>query len=103
MENFKEEKQKEDPTLTEDDFKLHCDMETVGYTITWTKKKDKIQSLKKYDTRTNAGAISLLLATEHSSIQHPEIYLLGHDIYSNTNTVNNVYKDTNGYVGNKAL
>jgi hypothetical protein len=101
MEKFKEEKQKEDSTLTDDDFKLHCDMKTVGYTITWTKKKDKIQPLKKYDTRTNAGAISLLLATEHK-ITKEEIYLLGHDIYSDTNTVNNLYKDTNGYIGKNA-
>ena len=32
----------------------------------------------------------------------PKIYLFGHDIYSSTKTVNNLYKDTNGYVGKNA-
>ena len=101
MEDFKKEKSKEDPTLTDDDFKLHCDLDTVGYTITWTKKKDKVQSLKGFDTRTNAGALSMLIATQQSDVDKG-IYLFGHDIYSNTKTVNNLYKDTNGYVGKNA-
>ena len=101
MEEFKKEKLKQDPTLTDDDFKLHCDMETAGYTITWTKKKDKVQSLKGFDTRTNAGALSILIATQQPDSENG-IYLFGHDIYSKTKTVNNLYKDTNGYVGKNA-
>jgi hypothetical protein len=101
MVKFKEEKLKEDPTLTDDDFKLHCDLDTAGYIITWLKKKDKVQSLKGYDTRTNAGALSLLIATQQPD-SDKGIYLFGHDIYSKTKTVNNLYKNTNGYVGENA-
>ena len=101
MVKFKEEKLKEDSTLTDDDFKLHCDLDTAGYIITWLKKKDKVQSLKGYDTRTNAGALSLLIATQQPD-SDKGIYLFGHDIYSKTKTVNNLYKNTNGYVGKKA-
>ena len=100
MEDFKKEKSKEDPTLTDDDFKLHCDLDTVGYTITWTKKKDKVQSLKGFDTRTNAGALSMLIATQQPDVDKG-IYLFGHDIYSNTKTVNNLYKGTDHYVSSE--
>ena len=83
----------------EDDFKLYLSEDQEGYLITWLKKKDKVMGLGKYQNeKTNAGILIAYMAAE----QDKKIYLIGYDYYSKLSTVNNVYKGTNGYVGEKA-
>jgi hypothetical protein len=83
----------------EDDFKLYLSEDQEGYLITWTKKKDKVMGLGKYQNeKTNAGILIAMMAADVDK----KIYLIGYDYYSKLSTVNNVYKGTNGYVGEKA-
>tara|TARA_R100001443_G_scaffold105939_1_gene115145 strand:+ start:5962 stop:6786 length:825 start_codon:yes stop_codon:yes gene_type:complete len=87
------------PEWNEDDMKLYLSEDQEGYLITWTKKKDKVVGLGKYkDEKTNAGILIAHMAAEKEKL----IYLLGYDYYSKTETVNNIYKDTKGYVGKNA-
>jgi len=87
------------PEWNEDDMKLYLSEDQEGYLITWTKKKDKVVGLGKYkDEKTNAGVLIAHMAAEKDKV----IYLLGYDYYSKTKTVNNIYKDTKGYVGKNA-
>ena len=83
----------------EDDYKLHLSKDQEGYTITWTKKKDKVMGFGKYkNDKTNAGMLIAYMASDKDDI----IYLIGYDYFSKTKTVNNLYKGTKGYVGEKA-
>ena len=83
----------------EDDFKLYLSVDQEGYLITWLKKKDKVMGLGKYkDEKTNAGILITYMAAEKDT----KIYLIGYDYYSKTDSVNNVYKNTVGYVGTNA-
>ena len=83
----------------EDDFKLYLSVDQEGYLITWLKKKDKVMGLGKYkDEKTNAGILITYMAAEKDT----RIYLIGYDYYSKTDSVNNVYKNTVGYVGTNA-
>ncbi len=83
----------------EDDLKLYLSKDQEGYLITWTKKKDKVHGLGKYGLeRTNAGTLIALMASDRDS----KIYMIGYDCFSETETVNNLYKGTRGYVGKSA-
>jgi len=83
----------------EDDFKLHFGADQEGYKITWTKRKDKVMGLGKYqDEKTNAGVLIALMAADVSK----KIYLVGYDYHSKSKQVNNIYKGTVGYVGPQA-
>jgi hypothetical protein len=83
----------------EDDFKLHFGEDQEGYKITWTKKKDKVMGLGKYQQeKTNAGVLIALMAADVSK----KVYLVGYDYKSKNKNVNNIYKGTTGYVGPKA-
>ena len=83
----------------EDDFKLHFGEDQEGYKITWTKKKDKVMGLGKYQQeKTNAGVLIALMAADVDK----KIYLIGYDYHSKSKQVNNIYKGTTGYVGSNA-
>jgi len=83
----------------EDDFKLHFSQDQEGYKITWTKKKDKVMGLGKYqEEKTNAGVLIALMAADVDN----KVYLVGYDYISKTEKVNNLYKGTTGYVGPNA-
>jgi len=83
----------------EDDLKLYLSKDQEGYLITWCKKHDKVQGLGPYQNeRTNAGTLIALMASDKDS----KIYLIGYDYYSETETVNNMYKGTRGYFGKSA-
>ena len=83
----------------EDDFKLHFGEDQEGYKITWTKKKDKVMGLGKYQQeKTNAGVLIALMAADVSN----KVYLVGYDYKSKNDKVNNLYKGTVGYVGPNA-
>ena len=83
----------------EDDFKLHFGKDQEGYKITWTKKKDKVMGLGKYQQeKTNAGVLIALMAADVDK----KIYLIGYDYHSKSKQVNNIYKGTTGYVGSQA-
>ena len=83
----------------EDDFKLHFGEDQEGYKITWTKKKDKVMGLGKYQQeKTNAGVLIALMAADVDK----KIYLIGYDYHSKSKQVNNIYKGTTGYVGSSA-
>ena len=89
----------ENKDKNEDDFKLYLSEDQEGYLITWTKKKDKVMGLGKYkNEKTNAGILIAMMAAD----EEKKIYLIGYDYYSKLSTVNNVYKGTKGYVGEKA-
>ena len=83
----------------EDDFKLHFGEDQEGYKITWTKKKDKVIGLGKYQQeKTNAGVLIALMAADVDN----KIYLIGYDFHSKSKQVNNIYKGSVGYVGPQA-
>jgi len=83
----------------EDDFKLHFGEDQEGYTITWTKKKDKVMGLGKYQQeKTNAGVLIAMMAADVDK----KIYLVGYDYHSKSKQVNNIYKGSKGYVGTQA-
>ena len=83
----------------EDDFKLHFGEDQEGYKITWTKKKDKVVGLGKYQKeKTNAGVLIAMMAADVDK----KIYLIGYDYHSKSKQVNNIYKGSKGYVGPKA-
>jgi hypothetical protein len=42
----------------------------------------------------NAGALAVYMACFDG---HKQVFLIGHDLYDETGSINNVYKDTNGY------
>ena len=63
----------------EDDFKLYLSEDQEGYLITWTKKKDKVMGLGKYQNeKTNAGILIAMMAADVDK----KIYLIGYDYYS---------------------
>ena len=95
MKKFREENK----DWNEDDFKLHFGEDQEGYKITWTKKKDKVMGLGKYQQeKTNAGTLMAMMAADKDT----KIYLIGYDFYSKTDKVNNMYKGSVGYVGPNA-
>lgn len=67
--------------------------------VSWTRENDKAHNINDLndgnDLNWNAGPSSGFVAIE---IDKPkEVYLIGHDLYSNNNKVNNIYKDTKCY------
>jgi hypothetical protein len=84
------------------DSKLHNHMKTElntrGIHISWI-KKDKAHDLNEIFTNRDlgwaAGPTSAYIALKQNNPK--EIYLIGHDITSNTNKINNLYKDTKYY------
>jgi len=72
--------------------------------VSWIKEPDKSTSLtdimrEKGNPRDHGwacGASSGYVAIHRE--QPDEVYLIGHDLYSTTNTVNNLYKSTKHYV-----
>jgi hypothetical protein len=67
--------------------------------ISWIQEGDKSHNLrdlfKGVDRGWASGAMSGLIAVE---IEKPEeVFLIGQDLYSNTKTINNIYKSTKGY------
>jgi len=68
--------------------------------VSWVKDNDKSHSITEIfgdrDRGWAAGATSGYIAVEQE--KPCEVYLIGHDLYSKTNTVNNLYKGTKHYV-----
>ena len=74
-----------------------------GVYISWINPNDKSHSLQelipnyKKDLGWAAGATSARIAVEKDK-DIKEIYMIGHDLYSNNQHVNNLYKGTKHYV-----
>ena len=73
----------------------------AGLWITWCPPDDKVIKTEALPGDTDyqfcAGSLSSLLASHHEKPE--EIYLIGHDLYSEKGQfVNNVYKGTNCYI-----
>jgi hypothetical protein len=77
---------------------MKIELNTRGIHISWT-KKDKAHDLNEiFPNREfgwSAGPTSAYIALKQNNPK--EIYLIGHDITSNTNKINNLYKDTKYY------
>jgi hypothetical protein len=75
-----------------------------GLWITWLEEIDKasstIDALGGSDYGFSSGPLSSLIATY--KYEADEIYFLGHDLYSEDEYVNNIYKNTNLYLVDKA-
>ena len=84
--------------------KVKKDVNNVTIKVSWIKDPDYSHSLKDIMTRAGkpddhgwaCGASSGYVAIHRE--QPDEVYLIGHDLYSTTEKVNNLYKSTKHYV-----
>jgi len=86
--------------LRDEDWEMLTGDKASGLWITWVADEDKVTDTKFLpggsDYGFNAGSLATLIACV---VDEPdEIYLVGMDLYSNTDSVNNVYKGTDGYL-----
>ena len=79
------------------------DDKRAGLWITWVAAEDKVIKTESLPGDTDygfdSGSLSSLLASVHD--EPDEIYLVGMDLFSTQQTVNNVYKGTNCYIHEK--
>ena len=75
----------------------------TGVYVSWINPDDKANNLKDIDGRdrgwacgASAGWVAL---NQNKDLE--ELYMIGHDLKSNTDTVNNMYKDTQCYANSK--
>ena len=81
--------------LTRDDIKkLEWERRQVKTFITGVKENDKAVTIEN-DRETSAGVLSIQIACELGA---KNVYIIGHDLYSNNLKLNNVYGGTTGYL-----
>ena len=73
----------------------------AGLWVTWVAPEDKVQKTESLPGGSDYGFCSGALCSVLASVkpETEEIYLLGMDLYSNTEKPNNVYKGTDCYIG----
>ena len=73
----------------------------AGLWVTWVAPEDKVHKTESLPGGSDYGFSSGALCSVFASIEPEteEIYLLGMDLYSNTEKANNVYKGTDCYIG----
>ena len=72
--------------------------------VSWIKQPDKSYDIRECepDGVDNGWACGPTTGYIASKLEKPdEIYMLGHDLVSDTNTVNNIYKSTDNYVASE--
>ena len=82
---------------------IALDDKRAGLWITWVAAEDKVIKTESLPGDTDygfdSGSLSSLLASVHD--EPDEIYLVGMDLFSTQQTVNNVYKGTDCYIHEK--
>ena len=86
--------------LREEDYEMLTGAKASGLWISWVAEEDKVTSTDflpgDTDYGFSAGPLCNVIATW---VEKPdEVYLIGMDLYSQTDSVNNMYKDTEGYL-----
>ena len=81
------------PNLDREDLRRKC-YNNVGLYITWIDSKDKVQDIE-YPKDWCAGASAIHLACQEGA---DEIYMLGFDLSSYDEPLNNIYKGTDNYL-----
>ena len=84
---------REFPNLDKEDLKTKC-YNNVGLYITWLEDEDKVQNIE-YPREWCAGATAIHLACQEGA---DEIYMLGFDLSSYDEPLNNIYKGTDNYL-----
>lgn len=102
MKKLKSEIVEKNPDLPKQDLDLM--FTRGGLWITWLEESDKasstIDALTGGDYGFSSGPLSSLIATY--KYKADEVYFIGHDLYSEDEYVNNIYKNTNCYLVDKA-
>ena len=96
------EQDKDTQVLTEDVYDILFTL--PGFYISWLAETDKVQNTNDpeflpggTDYGLSAGSLAHLIAIW---VEEPdEIYFIGMDLYSDNNSVNNIYKGTESYIG----
>ena len=88
---------KEFPHLDKEDIKDKC-YKNVGLYITWLKEHDRVRTID-YPNGWCAGATAMHLACEQGE---KDIYMLGFDLSSYDEPLNNMYKGTDNYLPENA-
>ncbi len=85
--------------IKKDPSKLEEYRRTFVQKVSWVRDDDKVQSIKDVqggkDLGWAAGPTAVWLAIKNEEPQ--QVYLLGHDLNSDTNNINNLYKGTINY------
>tara|TARA_Y100000992_G_C21143293_1_gene432448 strand:- start:8 stop:811 length:804 start_codon:yes stop_codon:yes gene_type:complete len=89
---------KEFPHLDKEDVKNKC-YKNVGLYITWLKEHDRVRTIESVPYGWCAGATAMHLACEQGE---KDIYMLGFDLSSYDEPLNNMYKGTNNYLPENA-
>ena len=100
-ENITREQDKDTQVLTQDVYDILFTQ--PGFYISWLAETDKVQNTNDpeflpggTDYGLSGGALAHLIAIW---VEHPdEIYFIGMDLYSDNDSVNNLYKGTPGYI-----
>ena len=83
--------------IDKEDLKRKC-YNNVGLYITWIEKEDKVFSID-YPREWCAGTTAIHLACQEGV---DEIYMLGFDLTSYNEPINNIYKGTDNYLSNES-
>ena len=86
------------PHLDKEDVKNKC-YKNVGLYITWLKEHDRVRTIESVPYGWCAGATAMHLACEQGE---KDIYMLGFDLSSYDEPLNNMYKGTNNYLPENA-
>ena len=92
-----QEMMKEFPKLDNEDLKRKC-YNNVGLYITWIEDEDKVYDID-YPRAWCAGATAIHLACQDDA---DEIYMLGFDLTSYNEPINNLYKGTDNYLSTES-
>jgi hypothetical protein len=74
----------------------------TGINVSWINPNDKVNTLKNLISSTGkswkgaCGSSSAWIACNNEK-NLQEVYMIGHDLYSTENTLNNIYKGTKNY------
>ena len=85
------------PDLDEKDLQAKLEKE-VGLYVTWMKSNDKVKNID-FPKGWSAGATAVHLACQQGA---EEVYMLGFDLSSYAEPLNNIYKDTDNYLSASA-
>lgn len=81
------------PGLDMNDLKMKMEKDT-GLWITWVKEEDTIKDID-FPNGWSAGSTAIHLACQQGA---EEVYMLGFDLSSYAEPINNIYKDTDNYL-----